>query len=120
MDFPQAIVSVGKKNYINSAGRASRSEYWYWALFCFLGGVATQALDQVVVHKPITNLIFVLATFVPSIAVAIRRLHDVNRKGTWLLISFTIIGSLYPLLVWFCKKGTDGNNRFGSDPLATP
>jgi uncharacterized membrane protein YhaH (DUF805 family) len=57
MDFPQAIVSVGKKNYINSAGRASRSEYWYWALFCFLGGVATQALDQVLSYiSPLQTL----------------------------------------------------------------
>ena len=61
--------------------------------------------------------IFSLLTFIPSIAVATRRLHDVNRSGWWLLLSFTVIG-LIPLFIWAVSKGTEGKNRFGKNPLS--
>jgi uncharacterized membrane protein YhaH (DUF805 family) len=57
-----------------------------------------------------------LALMLPGIAVSIRRLHDLDRTGWWLLILFTIIGAIL-LLVWFCMRGTVGPNRFGPDPL---
>jgi uncharacterized membrane protein YhaH (DUF805 family) len=49
--------------------------------------------------------------------VAARRLHDGNRSGWWQLIAFTVIG-LIPLIYWLIKKGTEGPNRFGEDPVA--
>jgi uncharacterized membrane protein YhaH (DUF805 family) len=64
------------------------------------------------------NSIFSLLTFLPGLCLAIRRLHDVNRSGWWLLIGFTIVGLFFPLLYWNCSKGTTGENRFGADPLA--
>jgi uncharacterized membrane protein YhaH (DUF805 family) len=124
MTFQQAIKS-GFKNYVTFTGRAARSEYWYWALFCVLAGIVTQKLDVAIFHvdthgphalSPL-HTIFSLLVFLPWLALAVRRLHDVNRSGWWLLIAFTIIGVLFPLLYWKCKKGTDGENRFGADPL---
>lgn len=59
-----------------------------------------------------------LGLLLPNITVAIRRLHDIDRTGWWLLLSFTIIG--IPVLLWWdCVKGTDGPNRYGPDPLAS-
>jgi uncharacterized membrane protein YhaH (DUF805 family) len=52
----------------------------------------------------------------PAIAISVRRLHDIDRTGWWVLIGATIIGHIL-LLVWFCTKGTPGRNRFGPDPL---
>ncbi len=54
---------------------------------------------------------FYLLTLVPSISVSVRRLHDINRTGWWLLISLTIIG-IIPLLYWSIKPGDEGANRF--------
>ncbi len=59
----------------------------------------------------------VLALFLPNLSVQIRRLHDVNRSGWWVLIGLTGIGVI-PLIIWACMKGTSGTNSFGADPLA--
>ena len=60
-----------------------------------------------------------LALLLPSWAVSIRRLHDINRTGYWVLIAFTVIGILL-LIYWACLKGTDGDNDYGPDPLRGP
>jgi uncharacterized membrane protein YhaH (DUF805 family) len=137
MNFPQAIAS-GFRKYATFSGRASRAEYWYWALFVALGRYAARMLDAgllsgnwrlpgygetFALNAPlfgqmhIFTTIFLLAVTLPGLAVAVRRLHDVDRSGWWLLSYLTIIGILYPLLVWKCRRGTVGPNRFGHDPL---
>ena len=61
--------------------------------------------------------LYYLIIFIPQITVSVRRLHDVDRSGWWVLIPFTIIG-LIPFLYWVCQKGDEGENRFGPEPLA--
>jgi uncharacterized membrane protein YhaH (DUF805 family) len=121
MNFWQAIWS-GFYNYVKFSGRAVRSEYWFWALFTVIGGLATGSLDYAIfpdaTGSPL-NGIFELITFLPSLGMAIRRLHDIDRTGWWLLIALTIIG-IFVLLYWACKRGTPGANRFGPDPQAAP
>jgi uncharacterized membrane protein YhaH (DUF805 family) len=118
MNFGQAIAS-GFRNYVAFSGRASRSEYWYWALFLLICGIATSIIDRSVFPDsdtpPLTSL-FQLATFLPSLAVLFRRLHDIDRTGWWWLILFTVIGVIL-IIIWACIRGTSGANRFGSDPL---
>lgn len=119
MSFTEAIASAFRK-YANSSGRAPRSEYWFFWLFTFLLQAATSILDLVLFPaftqvSPLTSLVG-LAVLLPSIAVAIRRLHDIDRTGWWLLLAFTIIG-IFVLLYWACVRGTPGPNRFGPDPL---
>ena len=119
MNFPQAIASCFRK-YAVFSGRASRSEYWYWILFYFLGAIVTGILDAAILQTPrggFFSNVFALIIFLPLLAVEVRRLHDVNRSGWWILIAFTFVGLIYPLLVWKCTKGTAGPNRFGGDPL---
>ena len=120
MDFIGAIKN-GFRNYASASGRASRSEYWYWTLFSTLVAVAGAAIDAAIFgvesDRQLFSALCSLALIVPDTAVAIRRLHDLDRKWPWLLIFFTGIG-LIVLLVWFCRKGTTGPNRFGDDPLA--
>src|SRR5580704_6825672 len=118
MNFPQAVATVLKK-YAVFSGRASRSEYWYFVLFYILGHIAASILDAVILQKANIRLfsgLFDLAVFLPFLAVEIRRLHDVDRSGWWVLMSFTIIGVIFPLLIWKCREGTAGPNRFGNDP----
>jgi uncharacterized membrane protein YhaH (DUF805 family) len=116
MNFGEAIAS-GFSNYVNFSGRAIRSEYWYWVLFVILAEIVTSIIDYVIGAK-ITTGLFGLATFLPSLAVAIRRLHDIDRTGWWIfLVLIPLIGAIV-LIVWYCTKGTEGPNRFGPDPLA--
>jgi uncharacterized membrane protein YhaH (DUF805 family) len=119
MSFTEAIASVFR-NYATFSGRAPRSEYWYFALFAFLVCVATSIVDMLLFpiwtnFSPLNSLAS-LALLLPSIAVGVRRLHDIDRTGWWVLIAFTIIG-LFLLLFWACVRGTPGPNRFGPDPL---
>jgi len=127
MNFTEAIQS-GFKRYVDFNGRSIRSEYWYWTLFtllasialslidsAFFGGLHTSAWDK---EGPL-EIIFGLATFLPTWAVSFRRLHDINRSAWWVLIAFTIIG--IPLLIyWNCQPGTPGKNRFGAPAPTKP
>jgi uncharacterized membrane protein YhaH (DUF805 family) len=116
MNFTQAI-SSGFSNYVNFAGRAIRSEYWYWVLFVLLGSIAARIIDAVL-GIGLFNSIFGLAVLLPSIAVGVRRLHDLDRSGWWLLLDLIPLIGWIVLIVWFCGRGTPGANRFGPDPLA--
>ena len=122
MNFGQAIKS-GFGNYVTFSGRAARSEFWYWTLFVVLVTMAAGILDRGLfdfdestttgVFGPLVSLIF----FLPGLAVSVRRLHDLDRTGWWLLLVLTVIGVIL-LIIWDCIKGTTGPNRFGPDPLA--
>jgi uncharacterized membrane protein YhaH (DUF805 family) len=120
MNFSEAIRS-GFQNYVGFSGRAARSEYWYWQLFFCLVGIASALIDLALFPSlnvsPI-NTLAELALLLPTLAVSVRRLHDLDRIGWWLLIVLIpLIGAIW-LLVWFCTRGTVGPNRFGPDPLA--
>ena len=119
MNFHDAIRS-GIRNYVTFSGRASRSEFWYWALFALLVSIASSIIDHTIFPfastGPIEGLTS-LVLFLPGLAVSIRRLHDIDRSGWWWLIAFTVIGIVL-LIVWACTRGTAGANRYGPDPLA--
>jgi uncharacterized membrane protein YhaH (DUF805 family) len=119
MNFGQAIAS-GFRNYATFAGRASRSEYWYWTLFSVLVSVVAGILDAAIFPFSAVSPLSAISTILlllPGIAVAARRLHDIDRTGWWLLIMLTGIGVIL-LIIWDCFRGTTGSNRFGADPLA--
>jgi len=117
MGFGQAISTVFSK-YADFQGRAMRSEYWWFALFnCALDIVAI-VIDQTAIGYPVLQALLALGLIVPGIAVGVRRLHDTDRSGWWLLIAFVpLIGAIL-LLVWFCSRGTTASNRFGAEPQA--
>jgi uncharacterized membrane protein YhaH (DUF805 family) len=117
MGFGQAI-SAGFSNYVNFSGRACRSEYWYWILFIVIADIVAVIIDQALGMQLVTGL-FGLVTIIPNIAIAIRRLHDLDRTGWWILLGFIPLVGWIILLIWYVSKGTDGPNRFGPDPLAT-
>jgi uncharacterized membrane protein YhaH (DUF805 family) len=120
MNFGEAIASVFR-NYVTFSGRAARAEYWYWVLFTLILSIVTVVLDRAIFPDsesgagPI-NTVASIIILLPSIAVGVRRLHDIDRTGWWYLIVFTIIG-VFLLIYWACQRGTPGANRFGPDPL---
>ena len=121
MSFSNAVKAYFLK-WNDFRTRSSRSEYWWATLFVglvsyLLGGV-TEALvfNAMSIALLITMLPIQLFIIIASTCLVIRRLHDVDRSGWWYLIVFTIVGMI-PLLIWYCTKGTEGDNRFGKDPL---
>ena len=116
MDFQTSVKTCFKK-YADFSGRALRSEFWFFCLFGLLGGSITTIIDIMILGYPIEvngplYLIFLVAIFIPSIAVTARRLHDVNRSGWWQLIELTIIGILL-ILVWNVTEGEKKKNIYG-------
>jgi|TARA_B000000460_G_C21222870_1_gene267266 uncharacterized membrane protein YhaH (DUF805 family) len=120
VSFTESIGTCFSK-YGVASGRASRSEYWWFQLFLLIigtvGGIADIIIFETIYgEKGPINIVLMLATILPSICVAVRRLHDVNRSGWWMFIALTCVG-IIPLLIWACSKGTDGSNDYGEDPF---
>ena len=106
------------KNYAGFDGRARRKEYWMFALFNAIITVVLEVLYAATSSNILMILLFVyiLAVFVPGLAVGVRRLHDLNKSGAWLLIAFVpFIGGIW-LFVLTCLAGTRGPNQYGPDP----
>ena len=119
MGFTQAVKTCLAK-YVDFQGRAQRSEYWYFVLAYFLLLVAAALIAYMLgggrAIFPVLGLVL-LGIFLPSLAAQVRRLHDTNASGWWILLAFIpYVGGLI-MLVWFCLPGTKGENRFGPDPL---
>lgn len=115
MTFQQSIRTCLNK-YIDIEGRASRSELWWFALFGLIATLIGGALDRLL-GLPIFYLIVSLGLLAPNITVSVRRLHDRDMSGWWVLLGLVpVIGALI-LLILFLLRGTDGPNRFGPDPL---
>ena len=110
------------KQYTDFYGRARRREYWMFVLFNVLISLALGIIDNVIgtysaeMHTGLFEGIYSLAVLVPSLAVTVRRLHDTNRSGWWLLISLIPFLGWALLLVFMILDGTPGENRFGPDP----
>lgn len=161
------------KRYAEFSGRSRRKEYWMYILFIVIVSIVLSIVDGMLglgggasatstsvdgasgvggglgaaTHMGVLGGIFTLATFIPSLAVAIRRLHDTDRAGWWVLLGFgpyllalalMIVGMLtgqlgllatgglimivgfvggIVLLVFMCLPGTSGPNKYGPDPL---
>jgi uncharacterized membrane protein YhaH (DUF805 family) len=120
MSFTQAIAS-GFLHYAKFAGRASRSELWFWLLFSSLAGIVPELFDRAIdPSNGILSALWGFAVIVPTLAVAVRRLHDTDRNGWWLLLFFIPFFGGLVLIVWFCLGGKRGYNRFGANPLPAP
>ena len=104
------------KKYVVFSGRARRKEYWFFVLFNLMIAVIMLMLD-ILLGIPVFYLIYVLATILPNLSVSVRRLHDTNRSGWWLLISLIPIVGIIVLLVFVSLEGTKGENRYGDDPI---
>lgn len=112
----EAIISCLNK-YFQFSGRASRSEYWYYQLFvllCF--GLFFAFLAAIESPHPLVSLAVILvflAAVIPQWTAAVRRLHDTDRSGWWLLIQVVPWIGPVVLLVLLCLRPTPGRNRFG-------
>ncbi|PCH97178.1 MAG: DUF805 domain-containing protein [Rhodobacteraceae bacterium] len=145
MGFTQAIQTCLRKYFVFQ-GRASRSEFWWFALATTVISIVLSIIEgwafdlDYDAFMPISDTFSILTT-IPSISVGCRRLHDINKSGWWQVLPIApliLAGILYVtgigglitigiiiavltiilLIYWFVKKGAQGDNRFGADPLA--
>ncbi len=114
MTFTEAVQS-GFDHYVKFDGRASRPAYWWWFLFGILVGIAANVIGAIIDTQVIAYLTS-LALFLPGISVAIRRLHDTNRSGWWLLIILIPLIGFIVLIVFFLQDSDAGENQYGPHP----
>ena len=120
MDFSKIIENIKVcvlKKYADFNGRASRAEYWSYALPVAIVGSILNLIGRSSSFFSVLGLIFSLALLMPSLAAVWRRLHDTGRKGIWFLIFLVPIVGWIVLLVWLCQPGQPGENEFGPEVL---
>ena len=113
------------KRYAEFTGRSRRKEYWMFLLLSIGIYIIASILDGIAglnrmiagTYGPITALVG-LGLLVPTLAVSIRRLHDSDRSGWWLLLGLVPMVGEIIVLVFMALEGTRGANRFGADPKA--
>jgi len=130
--FQRYFVDTLKNRYAAFKGRATRSEYWYFMLFSIIIALILTALDSMIINpllgiQPIVEtartgilgMLFSIGTLIPSVALAIRRLHDIGKSGWWILVGVipivNIIG-IFVLLYFFIKDSQPSENQFGLNP----
>ena len=114
MTFGEAIRS-GFDHYVKFDGRAARPAFWWWVLFVLLVDIAANLID-LAIGVPIFSAIAGLGLLLPNLSVSIRRLHDTNRSGWWILIGLIPLIGWIVLLVFYLQQGDAGENRFGPPP----
>jgi uncharacterized membrane protein YhaH (DUF805 family) len=111
------------ENYANFEGRARRKEYWSFILVYMMIYIPLYVFTIVSMASDnpgfgisgVLLVVFALAMFIPNFAVAVRRLHDVNKSGWYLLIGLIPLAGIYLLVLMF-SEGTNGPNDYGKDP----
>ncbi|MFV0471428.1 MAG: DUF805 domain-containing protein [Paludibacteraceae bacterium] len=117
------------QHFADFTGRARRKEFWMFILFNFIFSLVAMGLDNVLGTKMAMpgdyshafaggyiNMLYSLVVLIPTIAVTVRRLHDIGKSGVYFFIAFIpLIGGIW-LLVLMIKEGQRGDNQYGSDP----
>jgi uncharacterized membrane protein YhaH (DUF805 family) len=110
------------KKYAVFSGRARRKEYWFFVLFNIIASIVLAIVDTMTGTMSMTygigllGCIYSLLVLIPSIAVGVRRLHDTDRSGWWLLLALVPFIGIIVLIVFFVMDSTPGDNRFGPNP----
>lgn len=114
------------KKYAVFSGRARRKEYWFFTLFNAIASFAIGFVDGLLgllneaTGFGVLGTIYLLAVLIPSIAVSVRRLHDTDRSGWWLLLALIPVVGAIVLIVFMVLDSKPGANRFGPNPKAEP
>ena len=112
------VVVLGR--YAQFTGRASRAEYWWFFLASLIVTVVLNALGRASSILVVVGFVYSLAVLVPSIAVAVRRLHDTGRSGWWVLIALVPLVGFIVLIVFLAMDGHSGPNQYGTTPPREP
>ena len=113
-EIKKSVETVVLKNYVNFEGRASRPEYWWFTLAYAIVNIILSLIPRA---GTILSGFLGLAVLIPSIGVAVRRLHDINKSGWWLLIALVPIVGYIIVILWLVKPSDNGENQYGERPI---
>jgi uncharacterized membrane protein YhaH (DUF805 family) len=113
--FAEAVRS-GFDHYVKFDGRASRPAFWWWFLFGILVGICASIIDAIIGSFGVVSGLAALALLLPNLSVAIRRLHDTDHTGWWVLIGLIPIIGFIVLLIFYLRQSDPGENRYGPPP----
>lgn len=113
------------RNYIGFCGRARRTEYWMFIgvnmVFTFVLGALDRLTGWTLIGESgLLATLYGAFVFLPWWAVQFRRLHDTDRSAWWLLLIIIPVVGWIIIIVFNCQRGTQGENRYGPDPLQAP
>ncbi len=112
--FNKCFVSYLQNEYVKFDGRVSRCKYWMFALYSMLVGLAISVIVTILPFLSILSVLYLLVILVPSVGLAVRRLHDINFSGWWFLISLVpYIGGI-ALIFLLALPGDNKANNFGA------
>lgn len=111
-------VKLAFKRWNDFDGRSSRPEFWFFVLFCFLVNLVIVALSTVLGQGigDMLSTIFFIVALLPNIAIGIRRMHDIDKSGWWILLPLIPLIGLIAFVYFAAQPGTKGTNRFGKEP----
>jgi uncharacterized membrane protein YhaH (DUF805 family) len=115
MTFSEAVKS-GFDHYTKFDGRAGRPAFWWWFLFGILVGIGAGIIDAIIGTWGVVGGLAALALLLPNLSVAIRRLHDTDHTGWWVLIGLIPIIGFIVLLIFYLRQGDPGENQYGPPP----
>lgn len=119
VSFSQAV-RMAFDSYCRFQGRSSRSEYWWWVLFIFILGSALSLLELLLgfssTAAQATNGLLSLALLLPGLGLSVRRLHDINKSGWWILLGLIPVAGAIVLIIWFAQNSQMQDNQYGPVP----
>jgi uncharacterized membrane protein YhaH (DUF805 family) len=115
MTFSEAVKS-GFDHYTKFDGRAGRPPFWWWFLFGILVSIGANIIDAILGTWGVVNGLAALALLLPNFSVSIRRLHDTDHSGWWILIGLIPIVGWIVLLVFYVREGDAAENKYGPPP----
>ncbi len=108
------------RQYADFDGRARRTEYWMFVLYNIIFSVAANILDYLLGTDYVFGGIYGLAMIIPSLAVTVRRLHDINKSGWMILVLFIPVIGIIWFLILMVTEGIPGENQYGPNPKEEP
>lgn len=114
MDIQQAVKTV-LASYAKFDGRSGRPEFWWWMLAYVVGYILVSAVGRIVGMGGFLEWIYWLALVVPTVAVGIRRFHDIGKPAIWVILLFIPLVNLIVALLLLTKP-SDGPNQYGPGP----
>jgi uncharacterized membrane protein YhaH (DUF805 family) len=113
------FMKVVTQHYFDFNGRARRAEFWWYILVYVILAIIVNVIDSVVHLNGLLGGLLGLALLLPNLGVWVRRLHDTNRSGWWILIGLVPLVGIVLLIIWAAAAGTAGPNTYGPDPKAS-
>jgi len=115
LTFGEAVKLALTTNYCNFNGRSSRSEFWWYALFTFILGAIIGFVFSGTIYTIVSGIIN-LGLLLPGLGLAVRRMHDIDKSGWWVLINLIpLVGSII-FIIWAVKDSQPTPNQYGPVP----